>query len=195
MGLAASQARFLGLTARKSNVEYQGQQINQQRTALSNEISGLFNEYSNLDVPVPPAVRDFQKTTYTLDGTSEKYQISNFQKVITGEYEGFYDVTLTCNEGIPKAYTNTFKNTVVKRELQGDEITSLSFQIGTDSYTYNTNASGEATEDSTITKITGDYNKYVGLSTIAGGNPTGTYYMFVRNGVNYYTSENVFTWY
>ena len=34
MGLAASQARFLGLTARKSGVEYQGQQIKQQRTAL-----------------------------------------------------------------------------------------------------------------------------------------------------------------
>ena len=27
MGMAASQARFLGLTARKTNVEYEGQQI------------------------------------------------------------------------------------------------------------------------------------------------------------------------
>ena len=27
MGMAASQARFLGLTARKSNTEYQGQQV------------------------------------------------------------------------------------------------------------------------------------------------------------------------
>ena len=32
MGMAASQARFLSLTARKTNVEYEGQQINQQRT-------------------------------------------------------------------------------------------------------------------------------------------------------------------
>ena len=37
MGMAASQARFLGLTARKNNVEFEGQQINQQRTALSNQ--------------------------------------------------------------------------------------------------------------------------------------------------------------
>ena len=36
MGMAASQARFLGLTARKTNVEYEGQQINQQRTRLIN---------------------------------------------------------------------------------------------------------------------------------------------------------------
>ena len=31
MGMAASQARFLSLTARKSNIEYEGQQINEQR--------------------------------------------------------------------------------------------------------------------------------------------------------------------
>ena len=42
MGLAASQARFLGLTARKSNVEFQGQQINQARTALYNDVNGLY---------------------------------------------------------------------------------------------------------------------------------------------------------
>ena len=36
MGLAASQARFLNLTARKTNLEYEGQQINQQRTTLAN---------------------------------------------------------------------------------------------------------------------------------------------------------------
>ena len=38
MGLAATQTRFLQLTARKSNVEYKGQQINQQRTNLSNQV-------------------------------------------------------------------------------------------------------------------------------------------------------------
>ena len=81
MGLAASQARFLGLTARKSNVEYQGQQINQQRTALSNEIMGLYNEYDKLKVPTPPSVQNFQKTVYTIDDTPENYQISNFSKI------------------------------------------------------------------------------------------------------------------
>ena len=45
MGMAASQARFLGLTARKTNVEYEGQQINQQRTALSNQSASY---YTNL---------------------------------------------------------------------------------------------------------------------------------------------------
>ena len=35
MGMAASQARYLGLTARKTNCEWEGQQINQARTACS----------------------------------------------------------------------------------------------------------------------------------------------------------------
>ena len=81
MGLAASQARFLGLTARKSNVEYQVQQINQQRVALSNEVMNLYNKYNDLDVPTPPVVTDYMKTTYTIDSTLENYQIENFAKI------------------------------------------------------------------------------------------------------------------
>ena len=66
MGLAASQARFLGLTARQSNVEFQGQQVNQARTALSNEVNRLYDRYNELTVPVPPAQADYTKTTSKL---------------------------------------------------------------------------------------------------------------------------------
>ena len=44
MGMAASQARFLGLTARMNNVEFEGQQINQQRTALSNKSASYYTD-------------------------------------------------------------------------------------------------------------------------------------------------------
>lgn len=54
MGLAASQVRFLDLTARKSNVEYQGQQVNQARTALADQSATLFNRLVALTVPTPP---------------------------------------------------------------------------------------------------------------------------------------------
>lgn len=47
MGLAASQARFLQLTARKSNIEYQAQQINQERLALSEKMSQASNKYND----------------------------------------------------------------------------------------------------------------------------------------------------
>ena len=70
MGMSASQARFLSLTARKTNVEYEGQQINQQRTALSNESSNYYSQLTSLAVPVPPSSSDYTKITYTFkDGT------------------------------------------------------------------------------------------------------------------------------
>jgi hypothetical protein len=58
MGMAASQARFLQLTARKSNAEYQGQQINQARTALANKSAGLFEKMLALQAPTPPSSMD-----------------------------------------------------------------------------------------------------------------------------------------
>lgn len=73
MALAASQARFLSLTARKTNVEYEGQQINQQRTALANQSAGLYNQMLSLEVPTPPLATDYAKTIYTfVDITSSK---------------------------------------------------------------------------------------------------------------------------
>lgn len=48
MGLAASQGRFLSLTARKSDVEYKGQQINQKRMILSSEEQNYATAMSNL---------------------------------------------------------------------------------------------------------------------------------------------------
>ena len=65
MGMSASQARLLSLTRRMSDVEYQGQQINQQRTTLSNQVNALYNSLLEMDVPVPPATNDYQKIVYT----------------------------------------------------------------------------------------------------------------------------------
>lgn len=77
MGMAASQARFLGLTARKTNTEYEGQQVNQQRTALANQSADLYNRLLTLEVPSPPDITNYYKTSYTyqsLDGLSD-YEI------------------------------------------------------------------------------------------------------------------------
>ena len=100
MGMAASQARFLGLTARKSNVEYQGQQINQQRTSLSNESANLYNQMMELTVPTPPSTNDFYTTVYTLDNSqdgyaTDDYTIANTVKTYNGENQ--YRVTLSHN--------------------------------------------------------------------------------------------------
>lgn len=47
MGLSASQARFLQLTARKSNTEYQAQQINFQRLQWADKLSQASSEYQD----------------------------------------------------------------------------------------------------------------------------------------------------
>lgn len=187
MGLAASQARFLGLTARKSNVEYQGQQINQARTALSNEVMGLYQKYNDLKVPVAPSVNEFQKTVYTLDSTYEDYTITNYAKISSGAYAGYYNVTLTYDQEIPKVYPYTAKDAVLNAKKNGDDYTYLGINIGTTSYYYDENDP----EGSTITKITGDYDKYQGLPEIMKqmGVTDGTFFMYIKNGTAYYTSQ------
>ena len=70
MGMAASQARWLALTARKTNVEYEGQQVNQARTALAMKSANTFNELLALEVPTAPSTQDFTKLEYSYqDGT------------------------------------------------------------------------------------------------------------------------------
>ncbi len=70
MGMAASQARYLALTARKTNVEYEGQQINQARTALANQSANTFNELLALEVPTAPSTQEFTTLKYSYqDGT------------------------------------------------------------------------------------------------------------------------------
>lgn len=57
MGLAASQSRYLVLTARKSDLELTGQQINQSRLQLANITNDLFNTATTLDPDAPEAIQ------------------------------------------------------------------------------------------------------------------------------------------
>ena len=86
MGMAASQARFLGLTARKTNVEFEGQQINQQRTTLSNQTANYYNQLLGMAVPVPPSVADYTKTVYTFEDGALSNSISTMIAQANGEY-------------------------------------------------------------------------------------------------------------
>ncbi len=79
MGMAASQARYLALTARKSNVEFQGQQINQQRTMLSCEQSELFSDLTSLKNPMPPSALDYEYDVYTFDSISEEAESLSYR--------------------------------------------------------------------------------------------------------------------
>lgn len=56
MGFAASQARYYILTARKSDLELQGQFINQARMSLANVTGALFTISANLEPESPAAI-------------------------------------------------------------------------------------------------------------------------------------------
>lgn len=89
MGMSASQARFLSLTARKNNVEFEGQQINQQRTTLSNQSANYYSELCNMVVPTPPSVDDYTKISYTFDDGA----LTNTVTSMIAKGNGMYSVS------------------------------------------------------------------------------------------------------
>ncbi len=113
MGMAASQARFLQLTARRSNVEYQAQQINFERLQLSqqlNDASTLYNDkmsntvlqfsYSNSNgkETVPITYKNYKnfmnKQLEGLNSSQQQYFLvsSSGNKLIVGSEEEMYEM-------------------------------------------------------------------------------------------------------
>ena len=86
MGMAASQARFLGLTARKTNVEFEGQQVNQQRTTLSNQSASYYNDLLGMTVPTPPSVDSYTKNVYTFEDGALTNEITSMIAQSDGTY-------------------------------------------------------------------------------------------------------------
>ena len=97
MGMAASQARFLGLTARKTNVEYEGQQVNQQRTTLGNQSANYYNQLLGMEVPTPPSVQDYTKTVYSFTDGS----LQNTVTSLIAQADGNFLISYT------RSYTDT----------------------------------------------------------------------------------------
>ncbi len=93
MGMAASQARYLQLSARMSNCEYEGQQINQQRTILANQSANLFNQMLTLEVPTVPSSSDYTTIQYTFSDGSYDQTIDNYYQIGTSNSDYNYVVT------------------------------------------------------------------------------------------------------
>lgn len=89
--MAASQARFLGLTARMNNIEFEGQQINQQRTALANKSASYYSDLLGMSVPTAPSVENYTQTVYTFDDGALTNQITSL--IADREHAGKYNVS------------------------------------------------------------------------------------------------------
>ncbi len=106
MGLAASQARYLLLTARKSDLEFSGQQINQSRMQLANITNELFNVATTLDpnstqaIQIQLRINSLQSLDQALE--LQLRRVDTQQKSVQTEIEAVQKV-------IDKNITLTFK--------------------------------------------------------------------------------------
>ncbi len=138
MGMSASQARFLCLTARKTNVEYEGQQINQQRTALSNESSNYYSQLASMTVPTPPSSADYYKITYNFQNGTEKNTITSLIATSTTKEDGIYMLNyvqqIPCYTMVP-----TSNNTLSKIPYDANNVIDNAYYYsanGRERYTY-----------------------------------------------------------
>ncbi len=136
MGLAATQARFLGITARKSNIEYEGQQVNQQRTALAEEVNALYNKLIALELPVAPDTTEYYESNYS-------FSLDN-----TDDYDGDYIIKSYYQNDDGTYYLNTertyTKNVAVGTKVNSSAISTSTDDTGKTTYTYTDTNSGEA---------------------------------------------------
>ena len=115
MGIAASQARYLYLTARQTNVEFEGQQINQARTNLANEESGLFREMLKIEAPTVP-------TLYTIKQQCLKWAQNDPQGPNINDYKGENDPQYIYDMSMWTAY------------VDGGEDANAAYEIAIDQY-------------------------------------------------------------
>lgn len=179
MGMAASQARMLQLTARKSNVEFQGQQINQQRTLLANQSSAYNSQLLTLNVPTAPSISGFTKTAYEFNANGNEYQISN---VAYNEQNGTYDISYKYNttsdqnangSAIFSRVTNGAGQTTGYTTSNGTNLTKVVLNANEPGY----NANAAATDSANLALLYGDNYQ------------TGSYYKYSNGGVTRYLTE------
>ncbi|MCR5260518.1 MAG: hypothetical protein K6C94_01645 [Candidatus Gastranaerophilales bacterium] len=192
MGLAATQARYLGLTARKTNIEFEGQQVNQARTVLANESANLYNKLYNLQVPTPPNVTDFYKTEFSYKAGGTTYDINNYRP----NSDGTYVVNVTYSDFIQvglKAYATA----AITQNPDGTYQVTISGS--SKSYTVDPAA---AVPDAVLDKACGKSGGYY-CSYVDGDNNTTYYfdkdwlaaqtYPFNDTAQRYYKSEELTT--
>lgn len=203
MGMAASQARYLQLAARKSNVEFEGQQINQQRTILSTESNQFYSELTALSVPTAPSSSNYTKTIYTFSDGENDYTLDNV-KSKTGDPD--YNSTVVYHyetkeeEGIQKTRSDLGVNYVAVAGGTGtywltDGGSGTSVVNKSKLTQCNTTSTTSSTWKSEIDKIyqqgacdanfSTDYNKATGG---ASGDLSNFYYGVDTTGVTHYYS-------
>lgn len=187
MGLGASQARYLGLTARQSNIEFQGQQINQQRTVLANESSSYNAQLLSMNVPTAPNSSNYTKTSYTFSSNSLTCSLAS-GGVVYNDKTGKYTVPYTykTTEDAAKSGSATYSKltSTTTDPTTGQPVTTVT-GYSTSSGTNLTLVDGSDKSDvSNLTLIFGsDYAKD------DQGDPV-SYFKYTSNGTTRYVKQS-----
>ncbi len=106
MGLGASQARLLLLTARKQDLELQLQMVQQARMQVSNMVSALFNRSSNLD----PDSKENKKLESAVSSIQERdKQLEQQSRRIDTQHQAVQTEIDSVSKVISKNIESTFK--------------------------------------------------------------------------------------
>lgn len=146
MGMAASQARYLALTARKTNTEWEGQQINQARTALANQSANLFNQLLALEVPNAPKTTDYTELQYSYTDGENESVLDSWQQLSSADPNYNYIVNSYYYANVYTGSRKLLENPQVQTK---GEVTINDFKDQNPQVTYNAN-------DNTYTITTAD---------------------------------------
>lgn len=132
MGMSASQARYLSLTARKSDLEFRGQQINQSRLMLSNQSANLYSSMLSMSVPTPPVETDFMKDVYSFSMGGDNTTLSSY-KLSMGKdgygYDILYSKPATSRQLAASSSSNVQR--VINRQAASETSSSFPLKIKT----------------------------------------------------------------
>lgn len=180
MGMAASQARFLGLTARKTNLEFEGQQINQQRTALSNQSANYYSSLLGMSVPTPPSVDNYTKTVYSFEDGALTNTITGMIANANGSYTVSYLKQWTDDFSAVSAATSIITKNGNKHYIGSNELRVMS-PAGTkpNADFIKNDAYLSQLEDAQITGLLAEEKEYIKLlnNKYNGGDQNGEWYV------------------
>ena len=194
MGMAASQARWISLAARKSNVEYEGQQINQARTALANQSSELWNQLYDMNVPTAPSTSDYTTTQYSFENGDSTQTITNIQDADYTDADGLqYNSYVTYTAKVSE-YTG-IRNTNSNPQVQYVEATDKNpayYMVG------NKKLTCLADVDRKDTSSTGTWGTYIAQLDHIAEDCTDTQvakdWLDFKNNGNEEALKNIYLW-
>lgn len=197
MGMSASQARYLSLTARKSDLEFRGQQINQSRLMLSNQSANLYSSMLTMSVPTPPVETDFMKDVYTFSMGGDNTTLSSY-KLSMGKDGYGYDIlyskpattkqlTASSVSDVQRAINRYAKNGV-------DNSSNIKIKVGyknsdgEETFTANQSPKVSRTVAIKDTNTSSDSDNFTKDTFSLGGIHTGELYKQLKKSVDFRTS-------